>query len=386
MDRLVSYTCWRPQSIDFHCVRLNLPSPEQTFTFEESFDGLRMEQLPLPYEFSRLGLLPFFLTVVHWWAQAAYVQMKGGRRHVIEESVERGVSDRLIEKIEELHNAMPPGMQWSVQNKNAFRHVGQAGLYVRLHLLLSHARCLLAQEYLSYQDVSQQHEYTDDQEEQAAHAIREEQLRLTCNNVSTATVEQLTELQASVQSSQEALQSPFTGSVILTTANIQFWIRYVAQDSNGSHLAADENLRNLQGLLEAWRCRWPIAEAWLDTLSLLRRVYETTDTAYSQGPWVTASTTGSVPGAISAPLSVSLTEGRGLPKMREKMVDKIRFILLSSLEDQDARTHVLHSSMITTAAREDHAISPTDMFDGGLFEDIYFGFPGISTPMTGDGM
>lgn len=62
--------------LDSDCVRLNLPGPEILFTFDEPFEGPKMQTLTFQTEVSRLGLAPYFIAVLNLWAQATYVQVK----------------------------------------------------------------------------------------------------------------------------------------------------------------------------------------------------------------------------------------------------------------------------------------------------------------------
>lgn len=386
MDRLVSYGCWRPQMIDLECISINLPCPENAFAFEEPFDGPRLNTLPFPCAGTSLGVAPYFIAALELWAQATYVQIKGGRRwNDHHPSSSASSFSRLGARLDEFINSIPRFMQWSTQNRKAFRHTNQEGLFINLHLLLLDARCVMNQEYLLYPDgtgsAPAHHSPFDtfDGAELPPEG-RRETIVASCVYSSETIVTIMNELWHAQDTGTRYLQSVFAATAMLSAANIQLWLQYVGSKDDQAFQCAMTRVGEVAAVFESWKAQWPVANAWLNTLVSLQRLYEA---AYS--PRLSSDDSQQGDNDLTAPPKIvddaqdrpvaRLTEGNGLPEFEERMVDKIRFTLLSSLEDLDARERVLKASMNTTqhhiAASDDHA----DGFEYRVPEDYEFGLP-----------
>ncbi|KAK5047747.1 hypothetical protein LTR84_006412 [Exophiala bonariae] len=358
MDRLISHSCWRPQTLDIDCVRLNLPAPENLFTFDEPFEGPKIQTLTFQTEVSRLGLAPYFLAALHLWAQATYVQVKGGRQHHRDHpSIPESDLYHLEKKIEEFCSSVPPSMRWSTQNMRVFHHTGQQGLFVNFHFLINHMRSAMHQEYLPYRDstntTATQNGLQDDHDQNAGDfGGWDEKLVSICISSSEAILEIVAELYSDDRSAISPLRSVFAANAMLSAANIQLWIRYVDTKGDAIWAAAAAKVDEISSVFELWRNQWPVADAWSSTLASLRRLYEAT---YSMNIGSGNESGNLEKNADALPAIIErddyeqsclqLIEGNGLPDWNEGISDKIRFLLLASLEDTDARERVLSSSI-----------------------------------------
>lgn len=404
MDRLSSYYCWRPQMLDTDCVRLNLPCPENLFIFEESFEGPNLETLTFPCEVSRLGLVPYFIAVLNLWSQATYTQVKGGRRLSRHDPNDpHGPLRQLETKIDHIQNSLPLNMRWSTQNRNVFRHMNQEALFTNFHFLLHHARCAMYEEYLPYRDITNpvlEQETRDDTAESSYLDERDERIASICVSSSGAIVDIVSDLFAVEESSTccgtRILQSVFAAAAMLSAANIQLWLRHVEGRVRGDDklcTQAAARVDQINTVFDSWRPQWPVAEAWMSTLASLRRLYQVTydpdsnldHLADGEGhhdgnnadPDLGVDTSSSAVPPAPTESDVyerpypRLTEGNGLPLLNERMSDKVRFILLASLEDTGARERVLHSSMNSSLNREHHNAWEYEEFSA---QDLEFPF------------
>lgn len=369
--------------IGLDCVSLNLPCPETTFTFEEAFDAPTLDTLSFPCEVSRLGLLPYFIAIVNLWSQATYVQVKGGRRYNKHRFDSSAYPFSPLEKeINDFHDSLPATMRWSTQNRKVFRHTGQDALFVNFHLILNHARCVLREEYLPFEDEmsSPLHDGGLHERYGRTHpgADRgDERTTSICISCSEATLDVMDTFLAN-NGGIQSLQSVFAAPALLSAANVQLWLQYAAAQDEEACRNAAANVDKITAVLELWTAHWPVADTWLSTLATLRRLYQASycpvisPESSRQGVTVEA-------GAPSPPVLNEndihdtpyphLTEGNGLPLLNGQMSDKIRFILLAWLEDADARDRVVNSSMST--------LGPHMWEYEGFPEDLEFPLPDL---------
>lgn len=365
--------------LDSDCVRLNLPGPEILFTFDEPFEGPKMQTLTFQTEVSRLGLAPYFIAVLNLWAQATYVQVKGGRQHHRDHpSNPESALWQLEKKIAEFHGSLPPSMRWSTQNMKVFRHTGQEALFINFHFLLNHMRCAMHQEYLPYRDEPTQAIPQDSHGETGeCRDGWDEKIVSICVSSSEAILEIVNELHSDNRSGGPDRRSIFAANAMLSAANIQLWIRYADAKGDATWAEATTRIDEITAVFESWRSQWPVADAWLSTLTSLRRLYEATY-SLNLGSEDDRFEGGASEMETAAPSTIlerdeyerpclRLTEGNGLPDWNERISDKIRFLLLASLEDTDARERVLNSSIST--------IKQHSWEYEGFMEDLEHGFP-----------
>ena len=383
--------------IDAETVRVNIPCPENIFVFDEVFNGPNLKALTIPYDICRHGTAPYFFAVLHLWAQATYAQVKGDFRENIHRSSDaEGRLSQLERKIDDLYGSLPPAMQWNSASRIIFRHTHQEALFVNFHFLLSHARCVMYQEYIPYQDVA--HLTTGEQGGQYRGVLtspytngRESRTVSVCISSSEAIIDMMNELfHPNNSSGAQDLRSVFAAQAMLSAVNIQLWLQYVERNDDNTCRNAAARVAEVAAVFESWRTQWPVADAWMSTLVTLRRLYQATYETTAPSPEDAhpgAGHTQISEDALSPPPpppppppavteiesqerpSPTLTEGNGLPEMHHQMIDKIRFILLASLEDTDARERVLNSSMSVQRR-------PSCDYDG-LFQDWETEFSGI---------
>ncbi|KAK5682084.1 hypothetical protein LTS10_005209 [Elasticomyces elasticus] len=375
MDRLVSYGCWRPQMIDLDCVAINLPCPENSFAFEQPFDGHKLGALPFPCDSARLGMLPYFISVLDLWAQATYIQIKGGRRYINQQqSNSVSLLSELETRLEVFNNSIPLSMQWSVQNLKVFRHTNQEGLFINFHFLLLNARCVMNQEYLPYPDG------TTSTTTETISRERQDTIIAACVHSSETTIAIMNELWHADDISKRQLQSVFAAAALLSAVNTQLWLQYVRDPESKTSHRAQIRVQEVATILESWKAQWPVADAWLRTLVSLCDLYEDAcgpNIDYDNGSqerYDPSMPPDNVNDAQERSVA-RLTEGNGLPEIKTRMVDRIRFTLLSSLEDLDARERALKASMRTAK----HHVAVSEDYAGGFEywnpEDLELGLP-----------
>lgn len=380
--------------IDINCVRLNLPCPEALFTFDEPFEAPKIRTLIFQYEVSRLGLAPYFIAALDLWAQATYVQVIGGRQHHKDSPRNPGsILWQLERKIAEFHCSVPPPMRWSTQNRRIFRHTSQEGMFVNFHFLLNHMRCAMHQEYLPYRDTMNPpapHDVSQDGNDQVGDCVDrvDEEIVSICTSSSEAILDIVTELSNDSDYGKSYLQSVFAAYAMLSAANIQLWTRYMEGKDDATCENAMRRIEEISTVFESWKTQWPVADAWVSTLTSLRRLYEATyslnlgsddDRREGDDPEVNS---GGPPAIIERDAyerpCPRLTEGNGLPDWNERMSEKIRFILLASLEDTDARERVLNASISTL---RQHSWEYE-----GFIEDLENGFPDLNADDSWSGL
>lgn len=376
--------------------RLNLPCPENPFTFDEPFEAPKIDTLPFPCDVSRLGLLPYFIAALNLWSQAAYIHAKGEWRLQPRAKEQESFLRQLEEKIDDFYGSLPSTMVWSKQIRTMFRHTNQEGLFINFHFLLNHARCIVRQESLPYGDISTLNKGQGSLQENFQHAGasltdgRNEEFISVCVSSSERIITMASDLASSNDSDRGHLQSVFAASALLSAGNIQLWLGHVDAKDEETFRSATSRVKEIDQIFDSWSIQWPVAVAWSNALATLGRLYQATyapnnfgTTAIKDAPPQSDdmaeadSTTEAPPGLnendAQERSDPRLTDGNGLPELPERMNDKIRFILVSTLEDTDARDRVLNSS--TSAVNQSSYESDYE----GLFEDLDYGFPELYT-------
>jgi hypothetical protein len=365
--------------IDADCISLNLPCPETAFTFDDPFEGATLETLPFPGEVSRLGLAPYFITAVHLWAQATYIQVKGGYQRSRQDTQDSGQSRAMLEsKIDKFHTSLAPSLEWTAHNRKVYRHLNQERLFINLHYLLNHAKCVLQQEFLPYEDPTNikthnaQLNAVDSAGNFRSDCQRAVQL---CVSSSDAILSMFSESIATHVSDFSEMASIIAAPALLSAVNVQLWLQYVyTQDDDDRRIAATK-IDRAASVFESWQGLWPVVDAWTSTFGSLRRLYHATYSPDTDSTTIRQEQEDSGTSAIRTPAiqevdayerpSQPLIEGNGLPELSEPIADKIRFILLASLEDADARDRVLKASM--------SRMQPVDWHHNVAFEDFEYG-------------
>lgn len=265
--------------------------------------------------------------------------------------------------------------------------MNQSALFVNIHFLLNHARCVMHQEFLPYRESPETTSpYASMQdcgcENEGCSKCREDKIISRCLSSSDAILNIMSDLScASDHAGMDDLQSVFAAGAMLSAANIQLWAHYVPRKEQERRADALERVQEVAAVFQSWKTHWPVADAWISTLETLRRLYKVTyapdlDLQINPSEGQTVESNPSEPPALDENDAYErpyprLTEGNGLPVLDEKMNDKIRFILLASLEDTDARERVLNSAM------SPHIENPGD-YDR-FADDLEFNFDNFYT-------
>lgn len=360
MDRLVSYCCSRPQMIDLQTVRINLPCPESSFTFEEPYDGTSLKTFdPATTEVSRTGIAPFFIALLSLWGRAAYFMIAWGRTAAKDAPVDTLATFQQVDKqISDFYDALPQNMCWSASNVKLHRATGQAKLFVTFHLLLNHARFIMHQDYLPQLDSPG----LDEAEATVHNGVTGVlDLNKTTISVCVSSAENVVDIVSIFQnqplSKSADLQSAFAANSMIAAAGVQLWARYTEGFTGDAPNTATNGLQQLSEAIRLWQSEWPVAGAWCDTLKFLGQLYDTFYTqSYNPASILTEASDirpdhpspncdeVSVRATEGPPQGVS--EGNGVPDsehVSQRLFDKIRHVILASLENQDVRKRLLNS-------------------------------------------
>jgi len=249
------------------------------------------------------------------------------------------------------------------------------------------------QEYLPYRDAINpptDHDVSQDGNVQGGNFVDrgDEEIASICTSSAEAILDIVAELSDDADCGENYLQSVFAAYAMLSAANIQLWARYVDGKDDATHESAMRRIEAISTVFESWKTQWPVAEAWMSTLTSLRRLYEATyfldlgsedDRREGNGAEVNSAGPPAIieRDAYERPCP-RLTEGNGLPDWNERISDKIRFILLASLEDTDARERVLNSAISTL---RQHSWEYE-----GFMEDLENGFPDLNADDSWSGL
>ncbi|KEF59819.1 uncharacterized protein A1O9_04667 [Exophiala aquamarina CBS 119918] len=364
MDRLLSYCCSRPQMIDLDTVRINLPCPESSFAFEEQYDGPSLKSFnPATSEVSRTGIAPFFIAFLSLWGKTGYFMVAHGRTATKEApSDTHGTFWQLDQKLNDFYNALPPNIRWSNSNFKLYRSTGQAKLFVTFHLLLNHARVLLHQEYLPQLDSPGLEEAEATIHNSAERALDSNNRTISiCVSSAEGIADIVSTLSSHGLSKPVELQSAFGANAMIAAAGVQMWIQHTEGSSEEMIDVAKYRIQQVSHEIRSWQSEWPVAVAWGDTLKSLGQLY---DTFYTQScnpasilteipdreTAEALSNCGEVSVQATERPSQGVSEGNGVPhpdSVCQRLFDKIRFVMLASLENPDVKKRMLKSYLRT---------------------------------------
>ncbi|KAJ9626828.1 hypothetical protein H2204_009844 [Knufia peltigerae] len=397
MDRLVAYTCSRPQMIGLESVRLQLPCPDRLFAFGDDYNGPNLNTVMSHiHQIVSIGLMPFFICILSLWSEIVYLQMRDGRRGALHPpSDPNGPFSRLEIQVEEFQAALPLKAQWSPENYRAYNSMGQGKLFIYLHLLLNHARFALHQEYLPQQDgpvlimVDGDNNNANDTEMDGAGLslnYTDDRIISVCLSGASAIAEIVSFIwNAEDGTSREPLRSVVAVHPIMAAAAVQMWAQYTRQQgpehddtATTPQTAYKDNVILFATVIQSWKPRWKIAYAFDETLDSVQRLYES---SYLTSPWdnndasfggvaddedLPGGETNSTPcvhsgntvegggggaailvvtGDGNANATPEVAEGSGLPdpeQVCQRLFDKIRYTMLVSLEAPDVKRRMLN--------------------------------------------
>ena len=391
LDRLVSYCCSRPQMIDLYTVRLNLPSPQNAFVFDEHYQGFDLTSFSPPTaQVSHTGITPFFLLLVSLWAKAAYHVVGSGRKDAAHTPTNpKGSFNQIESKIINFIDQLPSSMMWSIENYKLHRSTGQARLFVSFHFLLNHARFIMHYEYLPQLDspAPEQVDSPDANQHIEAHELDEKVV-----SASVSSAEQISTMVCELKnldlSDASTLQSIFAANALTAAASVQMWIRHTELSDGETTDLAEGRFLQITTLISSWQEHWPVAPAWIDTLDSIKQLYQ----ASYLGQWASVPEVddpGNMPADIPSPASnpsngdtsTAVCEGNGVPdpsQVSQRLFDKLRITLLAALERTPVKKR-LNNALIRTLrehmwqfnANQDHPSRlSTESFLDGIWADL----------------
>lgn len=331
--------------IDLYTVRLNLPSPSNTFVFDEPYQGPNLNSFsPSIAQVSHTGITPFFLVLVSLWAKAAYHVVGCGRKDAAHAPTNpKGLFKQIESKIMDFIHQLPSSMMWSVENYKLHRSTGQARLFVSFHLLLNHARCVMHHEYLPQLDSPAPEQVGSPEAPQSTqgHDLDEKMV-----SACVSSAEQIATMVCTLQhldlSDASTLQSMFAANALTAAASVQLWIWHTELSDGETTDLADGRFLEITNLISSWKEHWPVATAWIDTLDSIRQLYQ----ASYVDQWTSISyldAHGHAPADIASPASdpsnnellTAVCDGNGVPdpsQVSQRLFDKLRITLLAALE------------------------------------------------------
>jgi hypothetical protein len=361
VDRLISYSCNHPFAIDQKSARVQLPSPENSFAFEEDYSGPSLDNILLhTNQLSQLGITPFYITMLQLWGNMATLHTSGGRRSSRHAPTDpEGEFYKNSKAIDNFASSLPPSLRWSAQNYKLHQVTGQAQAFVNLNLLLFHSRCIMHQEYLPQLD-SQYSLATLEIDESTSYDAAGLSLDYSdvpiidcCIDSVHAITDMATMLTQGTEQDQHLLQSPFAANAIMTAAAVHLWILYTQTCDKCPKDVAEANFAKLLDIIRSWQSRWRVACAWAETLEMLRNLY-----SFSYGTAATVDfdywETGTdevtqSPTLVEEPEDANaahpgLSGGDGIvdpSKVAQRLHDKVKGIMLNPLYATDVKKHNL---------------------------------------------
>ncbi len=154
MDRLASYWCNRPPTIQLDAISIRLPMAEAAYAFDEESTVPTLEAVFQGTNFESLsGLLQHFCVAAVLWGQLAGEYAIGGRA-TAKASPMNPLTDnhRFHCFLLEYHRRLPASLRWSSASYRAHRSLGQGQTFANLHLVLHHGLFVIQQEYLPQLD------------------------------------------------------------------------------------------------------------------------------------------------------------------------------------------------------------------------------------------
>lgn len=282
MDILVSIDLCRPMAIQTDMISIQLPCPEAAFIFGEDHPSPTLTRLT-ECQHAVLDLLPYFIkSVVFLKAIDDHVRVWVVRDLCVT------IEDEFFDPIETSLTAwiaqLPKRMSWSKHNFRMFCHLGQGSLFVSMHMVLSYSLCLLRQLHLPFvgTGIDNSDGLLSSRQTAAIHHCIHHASQIT-------TIASI--LYEGDNADREMLRSPFTSLALMCAASIHIWNKHSADHIKATTASASsthpieptphQQLELLTQVLRSWQRSWPLARGCLDTISLLKQLY---DVAYGVAP------------------------------------------------------------------------------------------------------
>lgn len=284
LDRYVAYTTFRTQSIETALVTLHLPCTDVAFAFGHDKPGPAVEVIGK--EASGFDILPFFVKTLILWSDISAHYVNRGRRWT-EVPPHDPLSSywKLESAMKEWCGALSAELQWSPENLQAHRSLGQDIGYIEMHILIQHSRFMVYQEYLpqieepSSLEEGQNTPKADRAGIPFAHA--EPSVLVICLEGAHKIKEMLQTIHTEFPGHVKPRPSIIQGMAIVTAASVFLWAQYASEKTvphdvlNIDLHDSRESFEYLVRILEAWGVRWKIARSWCNSLKLLEILYRT---------------------------------------------------------------------------------------------------------------
>jgi hypothetical protein len=284
LDRYVAYSTFRTQSIETALVTLHLPCTNVAFAFGHDKPGPAIEAIGK--QTSGLDILPFFVKTLILWSDISAHYVNRGRRWA-ELPPHDPVSSywKLEIAMKDWCATLPAELQWSPENLQAHRSLGQDIGYLEMHILIRHSLFMVHQEYLpqieepSSLEEGQNIPKTDRAGILFAHA--EPSVLLICLEGAHKIREMLQTIQNDIPGHVKPRPSIIQGMAMVTAASVFLWAQYASEKTvprdvlNIDIHDSRESFEYLVHILEGWGACWKIARSWCNSLKLLEILYRT---------------------------------------------------------------------------------------------------------------
>jgi Fungal specific transcription factor domain len=352
IDRLASYWCNRPPTIQLDAISIRLPMTEAAYAFDEESVAPTLESVLQGTNFECLsGLLQHFVVAAVLWGQLSGENAVGGRA-TAKASPMNPLTDvyRFHSILFEYQRRLPTSLKWSLESYRAHRSLGQGQLFVNLHWAIHHGLFVIQQEYLPHLDpfgnVNRMIGDAGCDRAGVPFNHRDENV-VSCCLENTRAIISMSQLMSSYDDQAHLFRSTFATSALMSAAQVCLWGHFVEQYTN-----TRQNLQRTQfkddfilalETNQRWSSNWKVCEGFVESLELLEKLY---DCAYGMAQIATdKSDDNSNNNQISrGDASSQLSEGAGLPDpttTNQRLYYQIRAISVLALEDKNFKKRCL---------------------------------------------
>ncbi|KAH8690700.1 fungal-specific transcription factor domain-containing protein [Talaromyces proteolyticus] len=354
MDRLASYWCNRPPTIQLDAISIRLPMAEAAYAFDEESVAPTIDLLLQGANFESLsGLLQHFVVAVALWGQLSGEYAIGGRATA---------KDSPINPLSEIHSFhrvlleyqqyLPASLKWSEESFRAHKSLGQGQLFVNLHWVIHHGLFVIQQEYLPQFDPFGNVDRTIG-DAGCDHAgipfnYRDEDAVVTCLQNARAISSISRGLsRCDDPAHRDIFQSTFAACALMSAAQVCLWGHFVEQHTREYSQCAPfmEDFTLSLDTHRTWSFNWKVCEGFVESLELLKMLYEcaygATQISTEKGSDNSSDSNHIECGETS---SAKLSEGAGLPDpttTSQRLYYQIRAISVLALEDKNFKRRCL---------------------------------------------
>jgi hypothetical protein len=352
MDRLASYWCNRPPTIQLHGISIRLPMAEAAYAFDEESVAPTIDLVLQGANFESLsGLLQHFVVAVALWGQLSGEYALGGRA-TAKDSPMNPLSEihRFHRVLLEYQQYLPASLKWSEESFRAHRSLGQGQLFVNLHWVIHHGLFVIQQEYLPQFDPFGNVDIGDIGFDHAGIPFnyRDEDAVTTCLQNARAISSISRGLSRTDDPAHhDIFQSTFAACALMSAAQVYLWGHFVEQHTR-EYSQCTPFLEDFTLLLDThrtWSSNWRVCEGFVESLELLKMLYEcaygATQISTEKGSDNSGDSNQIECGETS---SAQPSEGAGLPDpttTNQRLYYQIRAISVLALEDKNFKRRCL---------------------------------------------